>query len=40
MGMWDSILLAYADRSEPGVCRRYAHWWAGLPGAEVRVLAS
>jgi hypothetical protein len=31
-------LLALLAKREPIVYRRYAHWWSGLPGAEVRVL--
>ena len=38
--MWDSTLLAYADRSRviPPAYRRYTHWWDKLPGGVVRVL--
>jgi hypothetical protein len=33
-----AALLALLAGREPVVYRRYARWWAGLPGAEVRVL--
>ena len=33
-----AALLALLAVREPLVYRRYARWWAGLPGAEVRVL--
>jgi DNA glycosylase AlkZ-like len=32
-----SLLTLLADR-DPAVDRRYAHWWATLPAAHVRVL--
>lgn len=32
-------LRAFLASREPAVYRRYARWWADLPGAEVRVLA-
>ena len=41
---WDGLeaearpLVAFLSDREPAVYRRYAHWWDGLPGAEVRVL--
>src|SRR3712207_7710489 len=31
-------LVAFLADREPAVYRRYAHWWAKLPPAEVRVL--
>lgn len=31
-------LLAFLEPRDPGVYRRYAHWWKELPAAEVRVL--
>jgi hypothetical protein len=31
-------LVAFLADREPAVYRRYAHWWDGLPSAEVRVL--
>ena len=31
-------LVAFLANREPTVYRRYARWWASLPGAEVRVL--
>jgi Winged helix DNA-binding domain len=34
-----ALVSFLADR-EPTVYRRYAHWWATLPSAEVRVLSS
>lgn len=37
MAMWDSVLLAYADR-DPAVYRRYGRWWDQLPAHERRVL--
>jgi Winged helix DNA-binding domain len=33
----DALVRFLADR-DPAVYRRYAHWWAKLPGGEVRVL--
>ena len=33
-----SALLAFLADREPAVYRRYAHWWDGLPSAEVRLL--
>jgi hypothetical protein len=32
-------LVAFLAGREPSVYRRYAHWWATVPSAEVRVLA-
>jgi hypothetical protein len=32
-------LRAFLSGRQPLVYRRYAHWWASLPGAEIRVLA-
>lgn len=34
-----SALRAFLADRDPAVYRRYAHWWAKLPKAEVRVLA-
>jgi Winged helix DNA-binding domain len=31
-------LLAFLADRDPGVYRRYGHWWAKLPSAEVRLL--
>jgi hypothetical protein len=31
-------LLALLAGREPAVYRRYAHWWSGLPSADIRVL--
>ena len=36
-GEADALVRFLADR-DPAVYRRYAHWWAKLPGGEVRVL--
>ena len=33
-------LLAFLDGRERLIYRRYAHWWAALPAAEVRVLGA
>jgi hypothetical protein len=33
-----AALAAFRADRDPQVYRRYAHWWAKLPGAEVRVL--
>jgi Winged helix DNA-binding domain len=33
-----AALVAFLADREPAVYRRYAHWWARLPSAEVRVL--
>lgn len=43
---WDELaaearaLTSFLAGRDPAVYRRYAHWWADLPGAEIRVLAS
>ncbi len=43
---WDELaaearaLASFLAGRDPAVYRRYAHWWADLPGAEIRVLAS
>jgi len=43
---WDELaaearaLASFLAGRDPAVCRRYAHWWADLSGAEIRVLAS
>jgi hypothetical protein len=43
-GDWDGLeaearaLLGFLANREPAVYRRYAHWWATLPSADVRVL--
>jgi hypothetical protein len=31
------LLVLLADR-EPAVYRRHAHWWSGLPSADVQIL--
>jgi hypothetical protein len=33
-----SALIAFLADRDPTVYRRYAHWWAKLPSAEVRLL--
>jgi hypothetical protein len=33
-----AALVAFLADREPAVHRRYAHWWAALPSAEVRLL--
>ncbi|HEU4840839.1 MAG TPA: winged helix DNA-binding domain-containing protein [Ilumatobacteraceae bacterium] len=41
---WDELaaearsLVAFLAEREPGIYRRYAHWWTTLPSAEVTVL--
>ncbi len=43
---WDGLeaearaLVPFLAQRDPTVYRRYAHWWKGLPGVEVRVLGS
>lgn len=42
--VWDGLenearaLTAFLADREPAIYRRYAHWWAKLPAAEVRLL--
>ncbi|HEY7131435.1 MAG TPA: winged helix DNA-binding domain-containing protein [Candidatus Limnocylindrales bacterium] len=33
-----SALAAFLDERDPRIYARYAHWWPGLPAAEVRVI--
>jgi DNA glycosylase AlkZ-like len=38
LGAEAAALVAFLADREPIVYRRYAHWWAKLPSAEVRLL--